>query len=84
MKYLILPTAEANKINNDTAISRGAKWENAKVWADSPSQDGLLTALHIPDDEITNEMDCIDELPDEFKIEPNLDVEIKDNESRDL
>jgi hypothetical protein len=67
MRYLILPTAEADRLNNETAVSRGAKWEGAKAWAEDKTE--TETALFISDDsELTQaQIDlCVDVLPERF------------------
>ena len=73
MRYLILPTAEADRLNNETAVSRGAKWEGAKAWAEDKTE--TETALSISDDsELTQaQIDlCVDVLPDRFILEIDL------------
>ena len=73
MKYLILPTSEADNLNQHTAISRGAQWEGAKAWAEDKTE--TETALFISDDsELTQaQIDlCVDVLPKRFILEIDL------------
>jgi len=74
MKYLILPTAEADTLNRNAAITKGAKWEGAKAWAEDKTE--TETALSITDDsELTQEQIdmCVDVLPERFIQEINLE-----------
>ena len=74
MKYLILPTTEADTINRNAAIAKGAQWEGAKAWAEDKTE--TETALFIDDDlELTQaQIDmCVDVLPERFIQEINLE-----------
>ena len=74
MRYLILPTAEADRLNNETAVSRGAQWEGAKAWAEDKTE--TETALSISDSsELTQaQIDlCVDVLPERFILQIDLE-----------
>lgn len=67
MKYLILPTADADKLNKQAAFDKGAKWEGANMWATETTE--TETALCITDiSELTQEQIdlCVDVLPNRF------------------
>jgi len=74
MKYLILPTAEADTLNCEKAVEKGAQWAGAKFWAEDKTE--TETALSITDDsELTQEQIdmCVDVLPERFIQEINLE-----------
>lgn len=75
MKYLILPTDEADTLNYAKAVEKGAQWEGAKAWAAYTSKDGLFQALQIPDNEVNEGMVCVDALPNEFNIKLGIEHE---------
>ena len=67
MYYLILPTAQADQLNREKAIEKGATYEGAKMWATETTE--TETALCITDvSELTQEQIdlCVDVLPSRF------------------
>ncbi len=73
MKYLILPTIEADTLNRAKAVEKGAKWEGAKFWAEDKTE--TETAISISDEsELTQaQIDlCVDVLPERFILQIDL------------
>lgn len=66
MRYIILPTDEAEAINRQEAINRGCEDGVTKYWfAMTPNYDGTLTALYVNDNYNTT-LDKLTALPEGF------------------